>query len=231
MNFPFLTTASFNLKLIFGGRFLWFLFTSSALFVYFMWSSVWHGELPNDEMIFSHLFFPSLLLVFYPAAFSIQNDADARILEILFGIPGYMYKVWLSRLLLTYAVIFGVLVMYGLVAYVLVYPVSPLGLASSLMLPVLFVGSLSFFLSTLTRSGNATAILVILLCIVFLFLRESFFRGTLWDVSLNPYSLPSDVHPVIWQSTVLHQRLFLVISSLALTMLSLRNLQKREKFI
>ena len=40
------------------------------------------------------LMFPSMLLIFYPAVFGIQNDEDSRILEILFGIPDYKYKVW-----------------------------------------------------------------------------------------------------------------------------------------
>ena len=78
------TAASANMKIIFGGKFLWFLLTSFLLTAYFMWNSVWMGELPNDEMIYGHLFFPSLLLVFYPAAFGIQNDADNLNLEILF---------------------------------------------------------------------------------------------------------------------------------------------------
>lgn len=93
MKNSFTTLASANMKIIFGGKFIWFLITSFLLFAYFVCSSVWWGELPTDEMIYGHLFFPALLLVFYPATFGIQNDADNRILEILFGIPGYMYKV------------------------------------------------------------------------------------------------------------------------------------------
>ncbi len=228
---PLFTISSFNLKIIFGGRFLWFLLTSFLLFAYFVCSSLWRGELPTDEMMYSHLFFPSLLLVFYPATFGIQNDADNRILEILFGIPGYMFKVWLSRLILIYILVFAVLVIYSLAAYFLVYPISPIGMAIRLMFPVLFMGGLAFYLSTLTRNGNATALIIIILGIAIIFLRDSFFRDTMWDVSLNPYRLPDSIHPVIWQSTVMKNRLFLGIGALVLTLLALLNLQKREKFI
>ena len=228
---PLFTISSFNLKIIFGGRFLWFLLTSFLLFAYFVCSSLWLGELPTDEMMYSHLFFPSLLLVFYPATFGIQNDADTRILEILFGIPGYMFKVWLSRLLLIYLLVFVMLVIYSAVAYILVYPVSPLVMAYHLMYPVLFMGSLAFYFSTLTRNGNATALLIIILGIAIIFLRDSFFRDTMWDISLNPYRLPENIHPVIWESTVLKNRLFLSIGAVVLTLLALLNLQKREKFI
>lgn len=228
---PLITTSSFNLKIIFGGRFLWFLLTSFLLFAYFVCSSIWRGEIPTDEMMYSHLFFPALLLIFYPATFGIQNDADNRILEILFGIPGYMYKVWLSRLLLIYVLVFIMLIVYSIVAYVLVYPVSPLGMAYRLMYPVLFMGGLAFYFSTVTRNGNATALLIIILGIAIVFLRDSFFRDTMWDISLNPYRIPDNIHPVIWGSTVMKNRLFLGIGALVFTLMALLNLQKREKFI
>ena len=228
---PFLTISSFNLKIIFGGRFIWFLLTSFLLYAYFVWNSLWRGELPTDEMLYSHLFFPALLLVFYPATFGIQNDADARILEILFGIPGYMYKVWLSRLFLIFVLVFGVLMLYSAITYFLVFPISPLGMSWRLMFPVLFMGCLAFLLSTLTRNGNATALIIIILGIALIFLRDSFFKNSMWDISLNPYSLPENIHPVIWESTVLKNRLFLGIGSLVFILLALLNLQKREKFI
>lgn len=228
---PLITTSSFNLKIIFGGRFLWFLLTSFLLFAYFVCSSIWRGEIPTDEMMYSHLFFPALLLIFYPATFGIQNDADNRILEILFGIPGYMYKVWLSRLLLIYVLVFIMLIVYSIVAYVLVYPISPLGMAYRLMYPVLFMGGLAFYFSTVTRNGNATALIIIILGIAMVFLRDSFFRDTMWDISLNPYRIPENIHPVIWESTVMKNRLFLGIGALVFTLMALLNLQKREKFI
>jgi hypothetical protein len=182
-------------------------------------------------MAYGHLFFPALLLVFYPAAFGIQNDADTRILEILFGIPNYMYKVWFARLILIYIEVFLVLVLYGVATYLLVYPVGILEMACQLMFPVLFVGNLAFLFSTLTRNGNATAILIIIIGILIIFLKESFFNETMWDISLNPYSIPENIHPVIWENTVLENRIFLTVGFIVWAMLGLLNLQKREKFV
>lgn len=227
----FLTVSSANIKIIFGGKFIWFLLTSFLLFAYFMCSSLWKGELPNDAMIYGHLFFPSLLLVFYPSAFGIQNDADNRMLEIIFGIPGYMYRVWLARLLLIFVLVYIVLIAYGLAAYILIYPINPLGMATELMFPALFMGCMAFWLSTVTRSGNATALILIILGVIFVFLGDSYLRNTMWDISLNPYSLPESIHPIVWQSTMLKSRLFLSIGAIVWTLLALINLQKREKFI
>ncbi len=196
-----------------------------------MFSSLWKGELPNEEMVYGHLFFPALLLIFYPAAFGIQNDADTRILEILFGIPNYMYKVWFARLILIYIEVFLVLIIYGIATYYLVYPINSIEMAYKLMFPVLFVGNLAFLFSTLTRNGNATAILIIIIGIAIIFLRDSFFSETMWDISLNPYDVPDNIHPVIWDNTVFKNRIFLSIGCIVLMMLGLLKLQKREKFV
>lgn len=227
----FSTVVSANMKIIFGGKFIWFLLTSFLLFAYFVCNSLWRGELPDEAMVYGHLFFPALLLVFYPAAFGIQNDADHRLLELLFGIPGYMFRVWLARLLLIFVLVFLLLVSYGLVTYVLVCPVQPLSMGVQQMFPVMFMGSMAFWLSTVTRNGNATALILIILSILLIFLRNSFLLHTMWDISLNPYSIPDNIHPIIWQSTVLKNRLFLSIGAIVWILLALINLQKREKFI
>ena len=104
-------------------------------------------------------------------------------------------------------------------------------MAWQLMFPVLFVGNLAFLFATLTRNGNATAILIIIIGIVIIFLKESFFKETMWDISLNPFSVPDEIHPVIWASTVLKNRIFLSVGFVVWMMLGLLNLQKREKFV
>ena len=66
--------------------------------------------LGDDEITqataYSMLMLPSILLVFYPMCFGIQNDQDAKIVEIIFGIPNYSYKVWLLRLIISYVICF-----------------------------------------------------------------------------------------------------------------------------
>ena len=88
----------YNLKIIFAGKFFWFLLAAFGFFALFMFQNAWKREEINEGLIYSILMFPSMLLIFYPAVFGIQNDEDSRILEILFGIPDYKYKVWGVRL-------------------------------------------------------------------------------------------------------------------------------------
>ena len=83
-----------------------FLLAAFGFFAFFMFQSSWNRAEINEGLIYNILMFPCLLLIFYPAVFGIQNDEDSRILEILFGIPDYRYKVWGVRLLMIYVVIF-----------------------------------------------------------------------------------------------------------------------------
>jgi hypothetical protein len=142
-----------------------------------------------------------------------------------------MYKVWLARLILIYVEIFFILVIYAWIAKYLIYPVNQFEIAYQLMYPVLFMGNLAFFFSTVTRNGNATAILIIICGVIAVVLSNGLTKNSMWDVTLNPLSMPENIHAVIWSDTVLCNRIFLAVGSVVWMMLGLLNLQKREKFI
>jgi hypothetical protein len=222
----------YNLKVIFAGKFIWFLLAALGFFGFFMFQAAWNRAEINEALIYNLLVFPSVLLIFYPTVFGIQNDEDSRILEILFGIPDYRYKVWGVRLLMIYAAVFFILTVFSFLTTILMYPVNPFGMAAQLMLPTLFYGNLAFMFSTITRSGNGTAVILIIISILLLiFSDEDFMRNMFWNIMLNPYELPRYVLPVIWENTIIKSRIFLFAGSMVWLMAGLLNLQKREKFV
>lgn len=222
----------YNLKIIFAGKFIWFLLAAFAFFGYFMFQSVWSRSEINEGLIYTLLMFPCVLLVFYPAVFGIQNDEDNRILEILFGIPDYKYKVWGVRLLMIYVAIFFILVVFSYLATLLLYPVNPFEMAVQLMFPLVFFGNLAFMFSTITRSGNGTAVITIILAILLLITSEmDFIERSFWNILLNPFKVPDNFLPVIWESLILKNRIFLLIGGIVWMMIGLLNLQKRERFV
>lgn len=222
----------YNLQIIFAGKFIWFFLAAFAFFALFMFQSAWVRDEINEGLIYNLLMFPCVLLVFYPAVFGIQNDEDSRILEILFGIPDYKYKVWGIRLLMIYVAIFFILVLFSYVATLLLYPVNPFEMAAQLMFPILFFGNLAFMCSTITRSGNGTAVLMIIIGIVLLlFSKTDLLQRSFWNILINPFSIPKNFLPVIWESTLVKSRIFLFSGSLIFAMAGLYNLQKREKFV
>jgi hypothetical protein len=87
--------------------------------------------------------------------------------------------------------------------------------------------------STITRSGNGTAVIMILIGMLFLifFGANNSLGNSYWNVFLNPFTIPRDIHPVIWQDTILSSRIFLSVGGIVWLFIGLLNLQKREKFV
>ena len=228
----FFSLTKFNLKIIFAGKFLWFFLASLSYYLLFMVLKVYEGKEINASLIYDLMMIPALLLIFYPASYGIQNDHDSKILEILFGIPNYRYKVWLIRLAMTYIVTFFILFLFALIAYYLLLPINIFAMVLSIITPVFFIGNMMFCLSTLMRSGSGTAIVSVLLIVVFFILGK--FDGiqySQWNVFLDPFNIRDNINPLIWQNVIFKSRLVL-ISAAVITMLGgILNLQKREKFV
>lgn len=220
----------YNLKIIFAGRFFWFLLAALAFYIFFMIISVMDGDEVGIEMMYNLTFFPALLLIFYPMVFGIQRDEDARMLEILFGIPDYRYKVWLVRLLLVFIQIFILLILFAAFGSWLLYPIDPFLLARQLLFPICFLGSLAFFLSTWVKNGNATAVIMVLLGLSLTIFSE-IVEDTLWDIFLNPFDIPRGFNQIAWQQIVWKNRVFLSVGALVFILGALLNLQRREKYV
>lgn len=103
----------YNVKIIFTGKFVWFLLAALTFFCFLIFQNAWNRLEVNEGVIYSMLLFPCLLLIFYSTVFWIQNDEDNRILEIIFGIPNYRYKVWGVRLLMIFLIVFMVLIAFA----------------------------------------------------------------------------------------------------------------------
>jgi hypothetical protein len=199
-----------------------------------MFQVAWNRDEINEGTIYNLLIFPCLLLIFYPVVFGIQNDDDNRILEIIFGIPNYRYKVWGVRMLMVYVANYFILVLFSYVANLLLFPVNNFEMAAQLIFPMLFFGNLAFMFSTITRSGNGTAVLMIILGLAFYILMSTDSQGlgsSFWNAFLNPFIIPQNIHPMIWQDTLVKSRIFLMVSGIVWLMIGLLNLQKRERFV
>ena len=157
----------YNLKVIFGSKFIWFILAALAFFVIFMINGISSGEVVQESMVYSIMFFPGILLIFYPTVYCMQSDEDTRILEILFCIPNYRYKVWLFRLVMVYFIFYIFLVLFSYLATYLLYPVEEFTMAAQMMFPLLFLGNMAFMMYTFLKSGNATAVVMIVLGILF----------------------------------------------------------------
>ena len=220
----------YNLRIIFANKFIWFLIAAFVFFMFVSIITVYNGGNLSEGSIYNILFFPGILLIFYPSVFGIQNDDDSRMLEILFGIPNYRYKVWLVRLLMIYVLVYVITVLFATVASVLLFKINIFEMAYQLMYPVIFLGSMAFMFSTIIKNGNGTAVAMILIGVALLMLTDLMER-TQWNVFLNPFEIPRNLNEVIWEGIITKNRIFLAISMIVFILYGLFNLQKREKFI
>jgi hypothetical protein len=220
----------YNMKIIFGGKFIYFILAAFIFFLLFGTIMAFKSDVLNIDEIYGLIAFPGILLVFYPAVFGIQSDADHRTLEIIFGIPNYRYKVWLVRYAMILVVVFALLFPFAGLAYYALVSFPLVSMVLQLMVLVVFVSALGFSISTIVKNGNATAVIMVIFGLAFLILSDELDTSK-WNVFLNPFSSPDNINAIVWQETVRQNRIILGITSMVLILLGLLNLQQREKFL
>jgi hypothetical protein len=220
----------YNLRIIFANRFIWFLAGSVIFYLGLSVIYVFDKDVSNMRDLYGIFLFSGVLLVFYPTVFGIQNDQDARTIEILFGIPNYRYKVWLVRIVLIYAVAFMIMLVFTFLSTILIVKFPFVNMTAQVMVPVMFLGIMAFMLATVVRNGNGTAVLMIIFGLFFMILSDSLERSQ-WNVFLNPYELPYNVNETTWALIAFKNRIILITGSVIFLLVALYNLQKREKFM
>jgi hypothetical protein len=220
----------YNMKVIFGNRFIWFVLAALAFYFFIAITSIYDNNAMDDGFIYGLQIMPGILLIFYPMTFGIQNDLDAGILEILFGIPDYRYKVWLVRLVLIFVLVFLMMIGLTVMSYFLLAPVNIFELSFQVMFPIYFLGSMAFLFSTVIKNGNGTAVVMVIIGVLLLIISGALER-TMWNIFLNPFNIPNRLNEMVWQEITMKNRIFLSVGSLLFVLYGLFNLQKREKFI
>jgi hypothetical protein len=220
----------YNLRIIFANRFIWFLAGSVVFYLGLSVIYVFANDVSRMRDLYGVFLFSGLLLVFYPTAFGIQNDQDARTIEILFGIPNYRYKVWLVRVILIFVIAFLIMLLFTFLSSVLIVKFRVVDVTFQVMMPVIFLGIMAFMLSTVVRNGNGTAVIMIIFGLIFLILSDPL-RKSQWNIFMNPYDLPYDVNEATWAIITLKNRIILTVGSIVFLLAALYNLQKREKFM
>jgi len=222
---------SYNLKIIFANKFFYFLMAAFAIFLAIASINLFDVEsYPDESTVYYLLLFPGLLLIFYPSAFGIQNDMDSRMIEMLFGIPNYRYKVWLVRLAIIYIMVLVLLFILSLLSTLILVPVSALNMSFQLMFPVFFLGAMGFMFSTIIRNGNGTAAVMVIIGLI-VWISSEIFGQSEWNIFLNPFDLPSSYSAPVWLEMIFYNRLYLSIGTALAILTGLYKLQLREKFI
>ena len=221
----------YNALHIFGGRFIIFLGLALGLFfLVLIIGLLGRGGTPNSERLFNYLLAPGILLIFYPAVYGIQRDQDTRMVETLFGIPDYRYKVWLTRLFTLYIIIAAMMLVLVLLCRLTLADFPVWRMVYHVMIPIIFLGSLAFFISAQSTSGNVTAVIMVIFLMFFWVLGEEI-QSSSWYLFHNPFRSAESLQALAWAQTTFYSRLYLIMGSVVTTLFALLRLQNREKFI
>ncbi len=221
----------YNASCTFAGRFVYFLLLAVAIFLAVVVIYVLDEEAPpTAEAVYYFLAVPGVLLVFYPSAWSIQNDADSRMLETLFGIPDHRYKVWLARLVTMYLAI-GIL-MGGLAFFsrMMLADFSVGWMLYHSMFPVIFIGGVGFLSAAMTRSGTGTAVVLVIVIMGFWIAAEPL-EASRWNLFFNPFVRADAFEEVLRREAMVYNRIYILVASALTIMMGLLLLQRREKYI
>lgn len=221
---------SYNLKIVFSGRFVYFLTAAWLFFLAIIGIMLFSEGAPDITDIYDLLLFPGTLIMFYPVVYNIQNDKDTRMLEIIFGVPDYRYKVYLLRFAIAMLLLVFLLFLMTLFSWFSVVKIPVFRMVIQLMSPLLFLSCLTFLFTTLIRNGNGAAVVMVIIGLIFFIMNEPMERSK-WNLFLNPFDIPVDMNLTIWTNIVHQNRLILGIGSIITLLWGLINLQKREKFV
>lgn len=220
----------YNLKIVFGNKFIYFLIAALAFFLMVIGIMLFSNVSIAEKDVYSTIIFPGLLIIFYPVIFNIQNDKDARMLEIIFGVPNYRYKVYLVRFLISLLLLFGILLLMSWFTVFAILKINVIRMVYQLMFPLLFLSCLSFLFATLVRNASGAAVIMIIIGLVFWILNEPLHYSK-WNIFLNPFDIPRDISLSVWRNILYQNRLMLIIGSVISLLWAMVNLQQREKFV
>lgn len=216
---------------VFASKFVYFTLLAVALFVSVTVVYTLDAEAPPDTAtVYYFLLVPGIVLVFYPAAYSIQHDQDAGMLETLFGIPDYRFKVWLVRLVVQLAIITILLAGLAMLCRLGLAHFSVPWMVLHLMFPLAFLTGLGFLLGALFRSGNGAAVSLVVLIVVFWVSMEPL-GDSPWSLFHNPFARTGVLHEFVQSDTNLRNRAYLAAGTVLSTLFGLLRLRDREGFI
>jgi hypothetical protein len=221
----------YNLKIVFANKFVYFLITAVAFFLLIVAIALFNSS-SNFEVsdIYSALILPGVLIMFYPVIFNIQNDKDARMLEIIFGVPNYRYKVYLLRFAISVILMLISLFLMAAFAVFAILPIPLLKMVYQLTYPLLFLACLSLLMASLVKNASGAAVIMIIIGLFFWIMNEPL-EFSKWNIFINPFNVPTNMSITVWNNVLYQNRLMLVVGSIVSLLWALINLQQREKFV
>lgn len=219
----------YNIKVIFANRFKYFIGSAILIFILAFISWIYSNNIINEANVYNMLIFPSILLVFYPSCYGIQNDKDLKTIELIFGIPNYRFKIWGFRLVVSLFISLIITLILAAIINITFVDISVFEMSLQVMVPTLFISLLGFMLSSILKNGNTVAVVLIIIGILLYMYGENV-KESKWNIFINPY-VDSLQMPIVFARKLVSNRIIMLIASSFMLIVGFYHSRNREKFI
>ncbi|MFQ5637385.1 MAG: hypothetical protein ACE5IR_05265 [bacterium] len=219
-------------QILFSKKFLWAMVILLGYFILFY--VINYNEpiidrwTPEDILWF--LEFPLVFMAIFLNMQLIASEKENRTLEVMFTTAGSRYKVWLLRLAALNLVLLVVALSLSVLSFFTFADIAILGTGLHAFVPAFFMGSLTLYLSVKLRGGLPAG----MGAGGFFFLTMMFMdalEDTRYNLLFNPYDLPRQLDPEIWNLWMWQNRITVVCLGLLLLFFALRGLERRERLL
>lgn len=222
-------------KILFAGKFYIALIVVIGVFniLPITIGHILHDPMPVDAAFYFMNMVPAIVLALFLSMFLVSYEKDNKTIEGLFSIPGSPYKVWLYKLSIEYFLLFSLQVMFALITFFFVDDFSIELLVITAFVPVFFAGNLTFFFSTVIKSGIAAGIVAFIVLFIFFPVSVGLAESNLsqWTIYMSPFMKPNDLDIDIWNQRLLYNKLAVFGLGVFFMYFGLKNLRKREPFL
>ena len=222
-------------QVIFSHKFVWFIMAILSyigLIYAINYQQPVYDRMEPEDVYIGVITMPLLILAVYLNMQAIVTEKEQRTLEVMFTTAGSRYKVWLLRLgtlnallcILTFFL--SILVFYTFMDY------SILGMTWNTFVTLFFVGNLTLYFAVRMRSGLGAGMVTGLVLFLHLISAGIFdYAETRYFIFFNPYDIPDQMDPRLWDIWVIQNRLGVFGLGLVMIFFALRGMENRDRLL
>jgi len=222
----------YNVRILFSHKFFYFFGAVLLYFVVVCSVNYFQAEdhITGRDVMPALLLPPACVLAVYLSMEIISFERENKTIESVFTTSGSIYKVWMIKLGVTYLIIIAVLLLLEILAFLFVAGFPIFSTLFHSIVPIIFIGNLTFYFSVKFRSGNAAGMITVIIILFFLMLTEPLEHSRFF-LFLNPFNKPRDMELVIWDRIIFQNRIGIIAFSSLFLYLGMVATKKREKLL
>ncbi len=222
-------------QLIFSNKFVWFIMAVLCYvgLVYAInYQQPVYDRMDPEDVYIAVMTMPLLVLAVYFNMQAIVTEKEQRTLEVMFTTAGSRYKVWLIRLGTLNGLLCALTFCLSILVFYTFMDFSILGMTWNTYVTLFFVGNLTLYFAVRMRSGLGAGMVTAVILFLHMISAGIFDYGdTRYFLFFNPYDIPDQMDPQLWDIWMLQNRLGVFGLGLVMLFFALRGMENRDRLL